>query len=200
MCQKGCPYSKLLNEKFEPDIYKVSQHRKFLHSVSTVKDLILSGTWCVKKEMLFLMLGASIQASHDQELLNRELLPISVLLVMQLRACCLAFFVVHWICVLIFLYMFIRGTRWHSWLRNCATSWKDTGSIPGGSLWNFSLTLSFLLYYGPGVDSVSNRNEYQEYFLEGKGGQCIWEPHPPGILRACPGLYKDSFTSFTCLF
>jgi hypothetical protein len=44
MCQKGCPYSKLLNEKFEPDIYKVSQHRKFLHSVSTVKDLILSGT------------------------------------------------------------------------------------------------------------------------------------------------------------
>jgi len=89
---------------------------------------------------------------------------------------------------------------WHSWLRNCATSWKDTGSIPGGSLWNFSLTLSFLLHYGFGIDSVSNRNEYQEYFLEGKGGQCIWEPHPPGILGAWPGLYKDSFTFFTCLF
>jgi len=31
--------------------------------------------------------------------------------------------------------------------------------------WNFSLTLSFQLHYGPGVDSASNRNEYQEYFL-----------------------------------
>jgi len=57
--------------------------------------------------------------------------------------------------------------------------------------------------YGPGVDSASNRNEYQEYFLRGKGGRClrlttlppycadyleIWEPQTPGILRACPGL------------
>jgi len=36
------------------------------------------------------------------------------------------------------------------------------------SLWchcNFSLTLSFRPHYGPGVDSSSNRNEYQEYFL-----------------------------------
>jgi hypothetical protein len=33
--------------------------------------------------------------------------------------------------------------------------------------WNFSLT------YGPGVDSASNRNEYQEYFLGGKGGRCV---------------------------
>jgi hypothetical protein len=68
--------------------------------------------------------------------------------------------------------------------------------------WNFSLTLSFQPHYGPGVDSASKRNEYQEYFLEGKGGQCIgltlppsgadcleiWEPQPPGTLRACPGL------------
>jgi len=27
------------------------------------------------------------------------------------------------------------------------------------------LTSSFRLHYGPGVDSASNRNEYQEYFL-----------------------------------
>jgi len=27
--------------------------------------------------------------------------------------------------------------------------------------------------YGPGVDSASNTNEYQEYFLEGKGGRCV---------------------------
>ena len=32
---------------------------------------------------------------------------------------------------------------------------------------------SFRSHYGPGVDSASNRNEYQEYFLWGKGGRCI---------------------------
>jgi hypothetical protein len=31
--------------------------------------------------------------------------------------------------------------------------------------WNFSLTQSFRPHYGLGVDSASNRNEYQEYFL-----------------------------------
>jgi hypothetical protein len=31
--------------------------------------------------------------------------------------------------------------------------------------WNFSLTQSFRPHYGPGVDSASNRNVYQEYFL-----------------------------------
>jgi hypothetical protein len=31
--------------------------------------------------------------------------------------------------------------------------------------WNFSLTQCFRPRYGPGVDSASNRNEYQEYFL-----------------------------------
>jgi hypothetical protein len=47
---------------------------------------------------------------------------------------------------------------------------------------------------GPGVDTASNRNEYQEYFLGGKDGRyveqamlllsCleIWEPQPPGTL------------------
>jgi len=44
------------------------------------------------------------------------------------------------------------------WLRCCATNRKVAG-------WNFSLTKSFLSYYSPGVDSASNRNEYQEYFL-----------------------------------
>jgi hypothetical protein len=31
--------------------------------------------------------------------------------------------------------------------------------------WDFLLTYSFRLHYGPGVDSASNRNEYQEYPL-----------------------------------
>jgi len=71
------------------------------------------------------------------------------------------------------------------------------------SLENFSLTLSFQSHYGPGVDSDSNRNEYQEYLLGGKGGRrvgmttlppscadCleIWGSQPPGSLRACPGF------------
>ena len=36
--------------------------------------------------------------------------------------------------------------------------------------WNFSLTR---LHYGTGVESASNGNEYQEYFLRGKGGWCV---------------------------
>ena len=36
---------------------------------------------------------------------------------------------------------------------------------PSWGHWNFSLTKSFRSHYGPGVDSASNRNEYQEYFL-----------------------------------
>jgi hypothetical protein len=32
--------------------------------------------------------------------------------------------------------------------------------------WNFSLTWFFRSHYGPGVDSVINRNQYQEYFLQ----------------------------------
>ena len=35
------------------------------------------------------------------------------------------------------------------------------------------MTKSFRSHYGPGVDSASNRNEYQEYFLWGKGGRCV---------------------------
>jgi hypothetical protein len=75
-------------------------------------------------------------------------------------------------------------------------------------LWNFSLTLFFRPHYGPGVGVASNSIEYQEYYLGGKGSQCIvlttfppscadcleiWEPQPPGTLRVCPGLYRDCF-------
>jgi len=37
------------------------------------------------------------------------------------------------------------------------------------SLEFFIDTKSFRSYYGPGVDSASNRNEYQEHFLGVKG-------------------------------
>jgi hypothetical protein len=40
--------------------------------------------------------------------------------------------------------------------------------------WDFSLTQSIRPHYGNGVDSASNRNEYQEYFLGDKVGRCVW--------------------------
>jgi len=56
------------------------------------------------------------------------------------------------------------GTLSYSWLMHCATSQKVTDSITDGVNgifhWQF-----FQLHYGSGVDSASNRNEYQEYFL-----------------------------------
>ena len=46
------------------------------------------------------------------------------------------------------------------WLRRCATNRKIIGSILF-----FNDVKSFRSHYGPGVDSASNRNEYQENFL-----------------------------------
>jgi hypothetical protein len=46
---------------------------------------------------------------------------------------------------------------------------------------NFSLT-SFRPHCGPWVDSAANRNEYQEYFLVGKGSRCV----------------ADNLTTFKC--
>jgi len=73
--------------------------------------------------------------------------------------------------------------------------------------WDFSLAKFFQPHYSPGVDSASNRNEYQKYFVRGKGGRSvwlrlptsrvdsveIWEPQPPGTLKSCPGLYWECF-------
>jgi hypothetical protein len=54
-----------------------------------------------------------------------------------------------------------------------------------------------------GLTQLVKKNEYQDYFLGGKGGRCvrpttlppsiadcfeIWEPQPPGTFRACSGL------------
>jgi hypothetical protein len=43
------------------------------------------------------------------------------------------------------------------------TSPKVAGSSPGEVVF-FQFTKSFQLHYGPGIDSASNRNEYQESF------------------------------------
>jgi len=54
--------------------------------------------------------------------------------------------------------------------------------------WNFSLTQSSWPQYDPGVDSASNRNEYQEYFLGVKvAGAWGWQPyhlHVPIVLKS----------------
>ena len=42
---------------------------------------------------------------------------------------------------------------------------KVAGSIPTGFSEFFIDIKSFRSHYGPGVDSASNRSEYQEYFL-----------------------------------
>jgi len=55
----------------------------------------------------------------------------------------------------------LPGTAVARWLRCCSTNLKVAGSIPG-----FLIGIkSFRSYYGPGVDSACNRNDYQEYFL-----------------------------------
>ena len=57
------------------------------------------------------------------------------------------------------------GTAVAQWLRCCATNQKVAGLIPACVSGFFIDIKSFRLHYGPGVDSASNRNEYQEYFL-----------------------------------
>ena len=48
------------------------------------------------------------------------------------------------------------GTAVAQWLRCCSTNRKVAGFID---------IKSFRSHYGPGVDSASNRNEYQDHFL-----------------------------------
>ena len=57
--------------------------------------------------------------------------------------------------------------RWRSWWRHCATSQKAAGSITDYVIGIFHYLIL------PAFDSASNRNEHQEYFLEGKGGRSV---------------------------
>jgi len=82
--------------------------------------------------------------------------------------------------------------------------WALGGAVGRGTaLQTGRSRVPFRPQYDPGFDSFTNRNEYQEYFLGGKGGPYIglttlppscadclefWEPQTPGNLRDCPGL------------
>jgi len=89
--------------------------------------------------------------------------------------------------------------------RAVATNRKVAGSIPAGIIGFFIDIKSFGSHYGPGVNSASNRNEYQEHFLSKKrqvrkadnlpsscavftksGNLNFLEPSGP--LQACNGL------------
>jgi len=73
------------------------------------------------------------------------------------------------------------------------------------------LTYILRQHHGPGVESASNINEYQEYFLGGKCGRwvrlttsppscadCleIWVIQPAGTLRAWTGIILLSMNIF----
>ena len=62
-------------------------------------------------------------------------------------------------------YRVLLGAAVAEWLRCCATNRKVAGSIPADVSGFFIDIKSFRSHYDPGVDSTSNRNEYQEYFL-----------------------------------
>ena len=71
------------------------------------------------------------------------------------------------------MYHTVLGTALAQWLRCCATNRKVAGSTPACVSGFFIDIKCFRSHYGPGVDSASNRNEYQEYFLGGKGGRRV---------------------------
>ena len=63
--------------------------------------------------------------------------------------------------LVVVLVVVVVGTAVAQWLRCCVTNQKVAGSIPAG----VTDIKSFRLHYGHGVDSASNKNEYQDHFL-----------------------------------
>ena len=49
---------------------------------------------------------------------------------------------------------------------------------------------SFRSHYDPGVDSASNRNEYQEHFLGVKSGRCVRLKNLTTILDHCHVIWE----------
>ena len=83
-----------------------------------------------------------------------------------------------------------------SWLRHCATSRKVAGSIPDGVIgifhWHNSSGRTVALGLIQPLTEMSTRNISCVGLtaLPPSWADCleIWEPQPPGTLRACPGL------------
>jgi len=67
---------------------------------------------------------------------------------------------------------FLCSTAFVSCLRHCAISRKVAGSVPDGAN-GIVHWLNFRPRCRNGIDSFSNRNEYQGYLLGGEGGRCL---------------------------
>jgi hypothetical protein len=98
--------------------------------------------------------------------------------------------------------IFIRGMRWHNWLRHCTTSRKVAGLIPDGVIGIFHRHMDL------GSTQPLRKMSTEECSLGRKDGRCvglttlppsctdcfeIGECQPPGI-SDCPDLYRDCFT------
>jgi len=111
-----------------------------------------------------------------------------------------------WLFLFISSYYIESGsTRWRSWFRHCATDWEVVGFIPSGVIGIFHWRSPFDLTVALG--SSQPLTEMSTIIFSGsKGSRCvglttlppscadcleIWEPQPPGTLRACPGLYRE---------
>ena len=68
-------------------------------------------------------------------------------------------------CVYIYIYMYVWGHAVAQLVETLRYKPEGRGLDSRWFHWNISLTQSFRPHYGPGVDSGSNRNEYQEFFL-----------------------------------
>jgi len=66
------------------------------------------------------------------------------------------------------------------------------GFDPRWCHWDFSLTKSFRSHCVPGADSASNTDEYQEYFLGGKGSRCIGLTTLPHSCADCLEIWEPS--------
>ena len=98
-----------------------------------------------------------------------------------------------------------RCMRWHSRLRHCATIRKVAGSIHDGVIGIFYLHNPSDRSMAQGSTQPLPEMSTGNIPWGGKGGRCleltnlpsscvdfleIWEPHPPGTFRACPGLSR----------
>jgi len=100
------------------------------------------------------------------------------------------------------------GIWWLIWLRHCATSQRIAGLIPSGVReifhWHNPSSCCLALESAQPLTEMSTRNISWGV----KGSWCIglktfppscaecleiWEPQPPGTLRASPGLYRECF-------
>ena len=62
-------------------------------------------------------------------------------------------------------YISLQGDRGSTVVKVLCYKSEGCWFDPSWCQWIFIDIKSFQSYYGPGVDSASNRNEYQEYFL-----------------------------------